>query len=203
MSANRQSAIGNRQSPLRPVIFWLVLAAGAMLVFSLIIGAPVARANNHEFVALTIYKGFSKVCHQLPERSFYVAGHPFAVCARCTGLYAGFTGALLIYPLATSLNRTFTPPRKWLLLAAIPMLVDVGLTFFGIWANTHSSRVFTGALLGAVAVFYVMPGIADLALHGWHFTAASAQSHPALTATAPPSPIPTKPSDYSAPHRRI
>jgi uncharacterized membrane protein len=36
-----------------------------------------------------IYSAASLVCHQLPERSFHAAAGPFAVCARCLGLYAG------------------------------------------------------------------------------------------------------------------
>jgi uncharacterized membrane protein len=183
----------------RPRIFWFALATGAMLILALVVGAPLARASNHGLLSLALYKGFSAVCHQIPERSFYIAGYPFAVCARCTGLYVGFTGALLIYPLVVSLKRTYAPARKWLLLAAIPLLVDVALNFFGIWENTHTSRFITGALLGAVAVFYVMPGISDLALRGFQFS--SGKKIP--TATLSPDPIPAAPSDYSAPHRRI
>ena len=167
----------------------------------MIIGAPLARAGNHPLFAFAIYKGFSAVCHQLPERSFYIAGYPFAVCARCTGLYVGFSVALLGYPLVVSLRRTFAPPRRWLLLGAIPMAVDVTLTFLGIWENTHTSRFATGALLGAVAVFYVMPGVSDLALRG--FRSSKSQPLATLTTTVSSGPIPAGPSDYSAPHRRI
>ena len=39
--------------------------------------------------------------------------------------------------------------------------------FFGIWENTHLSRFLTGALLGSVAVFYVVPGLLDLRLKEW------------------------------------
>jgi len=178
---------------------WLILAVGALLVLALVALAPVALANNHPSVAWTIYRGFSKVCHQLPERSFFIDGHPLAVCARCTGLYAGFTAALVVYPLAVSLKRTFAPPRKWLFLAALPLAIDFSLTFFGIWENTHSSRFLTGALLGSVAVFYVMPGVVDLALRGWRVASSHSRE---ITSVAPVS-VATAPSDYSSPHRRI
>jgi len=181
----------------RPLILWLILIVGAILVLSAIVGAPLALASDHPAVALTIYRGFSKVCHQIPERSFFIAGHPLAVCARCTGLYAGFTATLLVYPLVGSLKRTIAPARKWLLLATLPLAIDFSLTFFGIWENTHSSRLLTGALLGSVAVFYVMPGVSDLALRGLRNKAAAPRS--SLT----PAVISTAPSDYSSPHRRI
>ena len=71
---------------------------------------------------------------------------------------------LLLYPLFRSLRNTFFPPRIYLLLAAIPLVIDFALTFFGVWENTHTSRLLTGALIGSVAVFYVMPGIIDVSL---------------------------------------
>src|SRR5258705_2465494 len=149
----------------RPFVSWLIISAGALLFCWLIVAAPLA-VGSHDRFALTIYRAFSTLCHQLPERSFFIAGHQFAVCARCTGLYAGFTLLLLLYPLIRSLATTVTPPRKWLLLSAIPLTIDFSLTLFGIWENTHSSRSFTGLLLGAVADSSAMPGIAELSLWG-------------------------------------
>ncbi|HVS21851.1 MAG TPA: DUF2085 domain-containing protein [Pyrinomonadaceae bacterium] len=128
----------------------------------MIIAAPLADANGHPAFAFTIYKAFSFVCHQIPERSFHLGEHQFAVCSRCTGLYSGFAMAALVYPLARSLKRTDTPRRLWLLLAPLPLAIDFSLTYFGIWSNTHVTRFSTGALLGAVAVFYVMPGLIEL-----------------------------------------
>ena len=79
----------------------------------------------------------------------------------------GFTVATLGYPLLRSLRRTDTPERKWLFISAAPLGIDFALGYFGIWENTHLSRFVTGALLGAVAVFYVIPGFVDLSLRDW------------------------------------
>lgn len=151
----------------RPLLMWSVVAAISLIFMGMIIGAPVALARGHNFFALAIYGAFSRLCHQIPERSFFIAGHQFAVCARCTGLYAGFTVATLCYPLVRSLRRTDTPARRWLFIAAAPLAIDFFLGFFGIWENTHLSRFVTGALLGSVAVFYVMPGLIDLSIKEW------------------------------------
>ena len=70
--------------------------------------------------------------------------------------------AALVYPLARSLKSSDTPARLWLILAAIPLAIDFALGYFAVWPNTHLSRFSTGALLGAVAVFYVMPGLFEL-----------------------------------------
>lgn len=136
-------------------------AIGLTLV-ALIVGAPLTQATGHPTFAAAIYKTFSFVCHQIPERSFHIAGHQFAVCSRCTGLYSGFAIAALVYPLTRSITHTDTPRRLWLFLAPLPLLIDFSLTYFGVWENNHATRFATGALLGSVAVFYVMPGLIEL-----------------------------------------
>jgi uncharacterized membrane protein len=129
---------------------------------SLIVFAPLALAHGYNSSAFVLYQMFGRVCHQIPERAFYLEGHPLAVCARCTGIYFGFAAGVLVFPLVRSLQRGDAPARKWLFVAAVPTLLDFALGFFGIWENTHWSRSLTGALLGAVAAFYVVPGLMDL-----------------------------------------
>jgi uncharacterized membrane protein len=147
---------------------WLVWGACVALTsawLSLILGAPLLRARGHEALALLAYRVFAALCHQIPERSFYLAGQPLAVCARCFGIYAGFALGVVCYPLVRSLRRTDTPARRWLLFAALPTGVDFALGFTGLWANTHTSRALTGALLGAVAALYVVPGLVAFGLY--------------------------------------
>jgi uncharacterized membrane protein len=184
-----------------PLLFWLGCVAIALCVISLIVGAPLAAASNHQQFAVAIYHSFKMLCHQLPERSFFIAGHQFAVCARCTGLYGGFALLLLLYPLIRSLHSTDVPKVKWLFLAAVPLGIDFSLTLFGIWENTHTSRLLTGMLLGGVTVFYVMPGILELAQRA---SRVGPQSTIEGTFTlVSPEAIAVAPSDYSAPQRRI
>jgi uncharacterized membrane protein len=144
-------------------ITWAIVTAIGLSLVGLIICAPLLQ-SSHPVFAASIYKTFSYVCHQIPERSFHVAGHQFAVCSRCTGLYSGFAVATLVYPLARSLKRTDTPRRIWLFLAPLPLVIDFSLTYFGVWQNNHTTRFATGALLGSVAVFYVLPGLIELSL---------------------------------------
>lgn len=185
----------------RTFVFWLISAASVWAVVSLILVAPIAAAGGHNDLALGIYRAFGMLCHQLPERSYFIEGHQFAVCSRCTGIYAGFAFTLLLYPLIRSLKTTQTPPRSWLLLATIPVLVDLSLNFFGFWQNTHTSRLLSGAVLGSAAVFYVMPGIVDLSLRPLR-NSQPIQAVPTFTLSSPER-IAAAPSDYSAPERRI
>jgi uncharacterized membrane protein len=189
--------IPQRNKTRRPLIVWLISLAVAFSIVGMILTAPLAAASNHASLALTIYRPFSTFCHQLPERSFFIAGHKLAVCARCSGLYGGFALVLLLYPLIRPLRSTVLPQPKWLFLAAAPMAADFSLTFFGIWENTHLSRLFTGVLLGGVTVFYVMPGLVELSLR---ITRTKPQE---LLTISSPEAIAAAPSDYSAPERRI
>jgi len=128
----------------------------------LVVAAPAARAGGHTLSAFFLHHMFGRVCHQIQERSFHLAGHPLAVCARCAGVYSGFAAGVLLYPLVRSLGRTDFPARGWLLLAAAPAALDFALGLAGVWENTHLSRALTGSLLGLAAAFYAVPGVIDL-----------------------------------------
>ena len=145
-----------------PYFVWAIVSLVGFLLLLAIVGAPLALANGHPALAGDIYKGFSFLCHQLPDRSFHLAGHQFAVCSRCTGLYVGFALTALTYPLIRSIRATTTPALIWLMLATVPLLIDFSLGYFNIWANTHASRFITGALLSSVAVFYIIPGLVEI-----------------------------------------
>jgi uncharacterized membrane protein len=153
--------------PRGPQGAWLIVSLCTLVFVSMIVAAPIAAAAHHDSLAGTLYHSFGLLCHQLPERSFFILGQKFAVCSRCTGLYFGFVLTLALYPLLKSLRRTDLPSRKWLIAAAIPLLIDFSLTLFGLWENTHVTRFLTGMLLGSVMVFYVMPGIVELSLRSW------------------------------------
>lgn len=140
---------------------WAVSAALVCAILAAVISAPLIQ-SSHPALAFKIYRAFSFVCHQIPERSFHVYGNKFAVCSRCTGIYAGLAVATLAYPLTRSLRRTDTPGLIWLFLAAAPLAVDWSLGYFSIWENNHASRFATGFLLGAAAVFYILPGLIEL-----------------------------------------
>ncbi|MDX2042148.1 MAG: DUF2085 domain-containing protein [Acidobacteriota bacterium] len=139
----------------------LSVYAGLVLIalgwLALIFGTPLL-ADSHGVLALIFYRSFSAICHQMPERSFHLHGFPLAVCSRCTGIYAGFIVGLLIYPLVRNLRESEMPHRLWLILAALPVLADFGLDFVGLFDNTFVSRTATGALLGIVAAFFILPG---------------------------------------------
>jgi uncharacterized membrane protein len=162
ISNSPSEEFADRESRLASIV-WIAAAAISFAIVGLIVAAPLAQAHGNFQFAASIYKTFSFVCHQIPERSFHLAGNKFAVCSRCTGLYSGFAVAVLAYPLTRSLRNTATPSILWLILAALPLAIDFSVGYFNIWANTHASRFATGALFSATTVFYIVPGLIDMA----------------------------------------
>lgn len=147
----------------RAVGAWALACAVVAACVGLIFAAPLLAARGDGAASAAVYHLFAPLCHQEPERSFYVAGQPLAVCARCAGVYVGFLACLLLYPLARSLRRTDTPRRAWLVAASLPCVADFLVNFLTPWHNTHSSRALTGALVGAAAVFYTLPALVEIA----------------------------------------
>ena len=141
------------------------MATFGVIVIAAVVAAPIAQESNHLAFSGAIYKTFSYLCHQIPERSFHLAGEQFAVCSRCTGLYVVFTIATFTYPLFHSLRLTDTPRIIWLFASALPLAIDFSLTYFGVWQNNHFTRFTTGALFGAVAAIFILPGAIELASH--------------------------------------
>jgi uncharacterized membrane protein len=143
---------------------WGAVLGLALLVVSVIVLAPVLRAHGGIALSQLAYAVFHVACHQMPERSFQIEGFPLAVCARCTGLYAGGLLGVAAYPFVRTLTRTDAPERMWLILAVVPTTVDFALGFFGIWENTHWSRFLSALLAGAATSFYVVPGMVGVSL---------------------------------------
>lgn len=89
---------------------------------------------------------FRATCHQLPERSLFLAGEQMLVCSRCAGVYAGvFLGSLLPVP-----KRWFRAARPLLVASFLVVGLDVALQDLGVHPVWHSARLLTGAQLGWV-----------------------------------------------------
>lgn len=131
-------------------------------VFAILL-APAAAANSLESVSNPIYSFFSYLCHQIPERSFHIESHAFAVCSRCFGVYFGLLAGFIIYPFFFKLENTEPLPRVWLFLSLVPVSIDWLLGVFGIWENTYLSRFSTAMILGVACAIFVIPATVELA----------------------------------------
>jgi len=115
-------------------LFPLALAAAAMATPYLV--------THRSVIGLALQCGFALVCHQRPERSFWIFGLPVAVCARCLGIYLGATLGLL-------LRTTRTIALHLLLAAAALNSLDAASELVGLHGNWIGVRFALGLALGA------------------------------------------------------
>ena len=89
------------------------------------IASPSTGAGR--WAAAMVYAVGARVCHQRPERSFEIAGVPWPVCGRCTGLYLS-AGLMALIGLVTGAARLPSPAsRAWrviFVLAALPTAIS-------------------------------------------------------------------------------
>ncbi|MBC7348531.1 MAG: DUF2085 domain-containing protein [Candidatus Aminicenantes bacterium] len=128
------------------IILWL----GSLLLSALILAgiflAPYLRESRPAW-SVFLYHLFSSVCHQRPERSFFLQGQPLAVCSRCLGFYSGFFLGLLSYPwLPSALVRRLENRAIIILVAAVPLVVDALGGLLGLWWSPPELRLVTGLL---------------------------------------------------------
>jgi uncharacterized membrane protein len=104
-----------------------------------------------------VYAAGSVICHQLPERSFFLDGRQLPVCARCTGLYlsaaAGFLG-WCIWKATEGWPRFALSPRLALAIvigAALPTALSYFTGIAGIWDGSNLTRALLAVPLGLSA----------------------------------------------------
>ena len=127
----------------------------ASLAWPLLLGGAVA-ARVHQspssWIAL-VYAACSRVCHQLPLRSFHTEGVQWPVCARCSGLYVAAGAGTLT---ALFRRRTTRVSGRWLVaLAAVPTALTLGLEWTALASIINAWRFAAALPLGA-AIGYVL-----------------------------------------------
>ena len=80
-------------------------------------------------------------CHQKPERSFFINGRQFPVCARCTGVFAGEIFAFIIM-------KRIKLPLSVSIIFCVIMLLDWFIQYKGVHSSTNCRRLCTGFICG-------------------------------------------------------
>jgi uncharacterized membrane protein len=107
------------------------------------------------------------LCHQLPQRSFFIHEHQTPLCARCTGMYLGFSIGLIFMILRRRTHAARMPPT-----AIIAVLIGF-ITIMGIdginstisiipgapqlYHTTNIHRIVTGTLFGIAMCLLFFP----------------------------------------------
>lgn len=81
-------------------------------------------------------------CHQIPERSFFIGGYQFPVCARCTGIILGYILSFVYCFLHEKINIYSA------IVMIIPMAIDGGTQYFTNYLSNNIKRFITGILAG-------------------------------------------------------
>ncbi len=125
-----------------------ILLGAVFLWCALIYATPLLELHGGVSAAGFSYRFFSHICNQLDSHSFFFDGAKFPVCVRCTSIYTAFFLSVLVFPLFSRL-QIFRSSSRWLLvIAAVPMAVDVGLAAIGSHTVTTMTRLVTGAWFG-------------------------------------------------------
>ena len=152
----RLEAIGSPHPRLTTVV--VVVAISVLL---LAIQLPPANMLGNAHVV-----GYA-ICHQIPERSFTIAGRQLPLCARCTGTFLGVIlglGAMLLYGRRRAAGL---PPIPVLGILVVFVAVwgadglNSYLTFFPGAPNLYEPqnwlRLTTGLLNGLALITFVFP----------------------------------------------
>jgi uncharacterized membrane protein len=116
------------------------IALVPLALVALAISAPLLAMSP--LLSVSIRNFFSVVCHQDPARSFWIAGAPVAVCARCLGIYLGAAlGALVAVRRGVAL--------RIVAVAVAANALDVAAEWGGLHGNLPATRFGLGLALGA------------------------------------------------------
>ncbi len=145
-------------------LLWLFSLGLSALNLSAVLAAPLLRASGQRLNDF-IYLSFSSVCHQIPERSYHLAGNPLAVCGRCLGVYAGFFTGILVYPLMPRKTVKWAEKRGYLIiLTSIPLLIDAAGGILGLWISPLPIRSITGFIWAFSFPVYWFKALFELAV---------------------------------------
>ena len=81
-------------------------------------------------------------CHQKPERSFFINGYQFPLCARCTGILLGYILSILLLFFEFKLSNIVC------LLLLTPLIVDGSIQLLCSIMSTNKRRLITGIFFG-------------------------------------------------------
>ncbi|HEX3722245.1 MAG TPA: DUF2085 domain-containing protein, partial [Nitrolancea sp.] len=133
---------------------WLANLVGALFV-GLPILAPILQASGHGTLATLIYRPFSLICHQLPQRSFHILGYKMAYCERCFAIY---TTTLIVGIAFGRIKKNVRPATLWeCALLSVPMAIDGFTQLFGWRQSTWELRVITGSLFAVAVAWLIFP----------------------------------------------
>jgi uncharacterized membrane protein len=130
--------------------FAAAFCAGILLV-------PYLQAHGY-WTGSVLRLAYGPACHQQAERCIDLGFGPLAVCARCSGLYAGGLIGLLW---TTATGVVVRPRPRWLLAAIAVNVIDVAAGLVGFSGLPNWPRFAIALPLGLLCGLYLAVGIVD------------------------------------------
>ena len=122
----------------------VILLIGSLLWCLAIVAAPLTGWH-------CLYEFFARICHQDPDRSWFLSGRQLPVCIRCASIYFAFTVSLFL---------GVKPNARWLRAAVAIMAAEFILARLVI--DAALLRSFSGILVGLTAAPFVKQGVEEL-----------------------------------------
>jgi uncharacterized membrane protein len=155
------SSVGDAsRGVLRRRLAWLVLVVALLIIGTFLLSPPWTVLGKADLIGYAI-------CHQIPERSFHIAGQQLPLCARCTGIYMGALAGFVLMRLWGRQRAAAMPPTA-VTLTLVGFIALMGLdginsylTFFPgvphLYEPQNWLRLTTGTLNGLAMSAIVYP----------------------------------------------
>ena len=88
----------------------LCLATLALIILTSSVSATLAIAHG---APAMLRWPFKIMCHGIPHRCLTIFDTPMPICARCTGIYAGFLSGLLLFPMFRQASERVLACRRY------------------------------------------------------------------------------------------
>jgi len=96
------------------------------------------------------------ICHRIPERSFFIKGHQFPVCARCTGFYISL---IFYFFYAYYFYVDYNPALIiFAILLLMPAIIDGSTQLIKYRESNNILRLITG-LMGGIGLGIIVKAI--------------------------------------------
>jgi len=137
---------------IKPIFYFLSI----IWLFGIFIEWAVPFFENLIYINLIADHTYSLVCHQEPGKLITSGLYSSKVCARCTGIYSG---AVLSNTILFFIKLTNSINIKYLLLASLPMLLDILFYNLNIYSYSKLIAFGSGILFGSAGFFYIASGM--------------------------------------------
>ena len=113
---------------------------------------PLLLTQTNSLTNYLLAKTYSRVCHQESSKCILIGNESMLVCARCAGIYFG----ALIIGLLFLFNRIPELKIKILVIASIPLLLDVCLILLGAYKYSQTIALITGLAFGSIIYLFLL-----------------------------------------------